>query len=238
MSIIIFLLGKKIERYSLVSELEKNNEYTENDRNIAMNGINMKYYINFSFHYKLFNLFELVTKKLDEKNVQYFLICGGLIGYFRHNQGFIPWDDDVDIGVMEEDKRVFNDAMNELIEEEHISFTINHNNLGIDKIYKMNTNTIQIDVFYFKYFPKNDYYFYNDYKTRLLWPKEYIFKDELYPLKTINYILYDIFGEKFKEITIKIPNASEDYLDRAYNNWRMIKKPSHPHSSYYKRLVS
>jgi NAD(P)H-flavin reductase len=43
-----------------------------------MNGIDLKYYINFAFHYKLFNLFEIVIKKLDEKKINYFLIGGGL----------------------------------------------------------------------------------------------------------------------------------------------------------------
>lgn len=56
-----------------------------------MKGIDLKYYINFAFHYKLFNLFEIVINELDKNNINYFLICGGLIGYYRHNKGFIPW---------------------------------------------------------------------------------------------------------------------------------------------------
>ncbi len=240
--IIILLLVKITEKQSNVNTIAEYLYDTENDRNIAMNGIDMKYYISFSFHYKLFKLFELIKNKFEEKSINYFLICGGLIGYYRHNSGFIPWDDDIDIGVMEEDKDKIYQAMNELVgENDSVIFRTEGAfvNYGIDKIIYKNSekNAIAIDLFYFKYMPEKNYYHYINNGSKM-WPNEYLYKDDIYPLKTVKYVLYDIYGDKFKEIDIKIPNQSTKYLDRAYKNWETIKKPKGFHTKYTKLMFS
>lgn len=43
-----------------------------------------------------------VLKVLDELEIPYFMQGGTMLGAIRH-QGFIPWDDDVDLGIIRED---------------------------------------------------------------------------------------------------------------------------------------
>lgn len=43
-----------------------------------------------------FNILKKIAEICEEKNLRYYLIYGTLIGAIRHN-GYIPWDDDIDI---------------------------------------------------------------------------------------------------------------------------------------------
>lgn len=44
----------------------------------------------------------LLRPILEEHGIQYYLLAGSALGAVRHN-GFIPWDDDIDLGIQYED---------------------------------------------------------------------------------------------------------------------------------------
>lgn len=51
---------------------------------------------------KEFEILEKASNFFRDNGIDYFLIYGTLLGAVRH-QGFIPWDDDIDIAVFNED---------------------------------------------------------------------------------------------------------------------------------------
>ncbi len=53
-----------------------------------------------------FNILKHTISICEELNIRYFLVCGSALGAVKYG-GFIPWDDDLDIGIFREDYERF-----------------------------------------------------------------------------------------------------------------------------------
>ena len=60
-----------------------------------------------------------IKKVCDKNNINYFLTAGTLLGAIRH-KGFIPWDDDIDIGLLNEDYKRFIEVLKNEKNERYI----------------------------------------------------------------------------------------------------------------------
>lgn len=60
---------------------------------------------------------ESLDKLCKENNIKYFLIAGSTLGAIRHS-GFIPWDDDIDVGLLIDDYNRLKDIIGEALPEE------------------------------------------------------------------------------------------------------------------------
>ncbi len=225
--LIIFLIYVYIKLYQLITNKKLKNY--EIKRNIIMNGHpTMKYYVDFSYHLLLFNMFKNIINKFKKYNVKYFLSCGGLLGYFRHNKGFIPWDDDLDICVFEKDIDKVRKCLKELEDEYNYECMLSTKYQPNDKISYNNAN---MDIFYLRKY--DNYYHYNNKLLKDTWSNEYIYEDEIFPLKNVDYYLYSPEGKVYNKININIPNDSISFLNHAYKNWDKTTKLGLTHNFFY-----
>lgn len=114
----------------------------------------------------------LEVKRICEKHdIKYSLIGGTLLGAIRH-AGYIPWDDDADIGMLREDYEKFRDIVEEEIDSEKYYFQDDRNTeeyrWGYGKLRRKNTlflregqehlhfgQEVFIDIFPLDYAPDN-----------------------------------------------------------------------------------
>ena len=63
-----------------------------------------------------FELLKVFIETCEKLNLNYFLVCGSALGAVRHG-GFIPWDDDMDVGMYREDYNKFMELAPALLPE-------------------------------------------------------------------------------------------------------------------------
>lgn len=117
---------------------------------------------------KEIELLKIFITVCDELNLNYFIVQGTLLGAVRH-QGFIPWDDDIDVGMFRKDYNIFLKKASEYIPDGFFLQTHETDPAYFQCFAKLrNTNTtflettcknlkmnhgIYIDIFPFDYYP-------------------------------------------------------------------------------------
>jgi hypothetical protein len=219
-SVILFILWKKAHNKSKSSTIRqnyrKNMEQTEEKRMQSMNHKNDEPYINFSYHYQLMLLLEDLVKFFEDNGIEYIVTGGFLLGHQRHNGGFIPWDDDIDVAIMSKDEHKIKHFPKKLFDIYKWPTTYNGDNSGpfVD-IFIINEDTMK-------------------YKHGIF-PKEN-FTDILYPIRKEKFVLYGPDGNVFKEMLLNVPNDIQEYLKRSYGENVMTEflcKKQNQHVNFY-----
>lgn len=172
-------------------------------------------------HILLHSIMKRLDKLMKENEVEYFVIAGSLMGAFRYNNR-MPWDDDIDIGMMSEQRKRF-----ESINFHSYGLAIRKVDFGY-KVYdsKQNRRIFTESTFpfidVFRFINTGDSISYESSSARKMWPREYIKHEYLYPLGTCNY----------DGMSLPCPGKSKEFLDQAYPGWDTMAYISGSHSGY------
>lgn len=117
-------------------------------------------------------MLKIIDKICRENNIKYFAIGGTLIGAIRHD-GFIPWDDDIDIGLTADNYSKLIELLEKYCDNNNVHYKILEDNKCGSYYYPfakmVNTNTIVyegmvgdenmgvfVDIFCFNPLPNNE----------------------------------------------------------------------------------
>jgi phosphorylcholine metabolism protein LicD len=169
-------------------------------------------------------IFKKFIEIMNEKNITWWCVDGTLLGAIRH-KGFIPWDNDIDVSILYKD-------YNKLIKLTKVDlekFEINKVAIG----FRMNIKGIKypfVDIWVSDYDDNNNINYctpiLNNVKTFYFASPNNYYNDnnnELFPLKSV----------KFENLTVYIPNKSEDNLHRQYGKTCLKIGKVYPHTSLH-----
>jgi len=160
---------------------------------------------------RVYALGRVVAKVLREQGVLFWTTGGTSLGIVRHG-GLIPWDDDLDICITEQDEQLFTSLAGVFAEH---GCGLEKSNSYVWKIFHL-TDSEEIedrvvnyrypfcDVFVMKW-QKNKYLL-RDKAGQSAWSNEF------YTQEQINSIEYRLFGD----FSLPCPGSPEDYLSRTY----------------------
>ena len=171
----------------------------------------------------LYQLAYDVHQILTSHDIQYWCNGGTLLGAIRHG-GIIPWDDDIDIGMMLKERERFLELKDVF---KKCGYSIVKAWFGYKIFYTKRTLTKGFDYSY----PNLDIFIYhmNEQKNRYemyykqareTWPNEWWFHDELFPLKALS----------FGDMELTCPRKCKDYFIRMYGkDWNKIAYREYDH---------
>lgn len=188
-------------------------------------------------HVKLLEIILLIDKLCKKYKINYFLEGGSALGAVRHN-GFIPWDDDADVGMLRNDYERFREIIKRELPSNYFYQTIAnvsdyyqpYDQIGIiDSAYVIEKSKhlniyhgIHVDIFPYDYFSETDE------KDYIQWLELTNIKEEIYKkkykvnFKSNNFIKCYIVNIKYynrkfvslKKLLDKLENGMKVNLDK------------------------
>jgi len=181
---------------------------------------------NFSkLHSNITKTLKIIVPLLNKNEIIWWIFGGTLLGYERHNKSYIPWDDDIDIVIVNDNnlKRRMKKFEKDIAE---FDLYIKTTPFGYAIHHKKHKGYIDL----FIYTKNNNKYVGNEW-VRRSFPNDFFIHKETFPLKQ----------DYFEGVMVNLPKEHITFLKRAYGNdclesFRLTY--AHNTNLFYKLVIS
>lgn len=174
-----------------------------------------------------------INRICEKNNINYFLVGGSLLGAVRH-KGIIPWDDDIDVGMLREDYELFKKAVINDLKDKFVYQS--HKSEGSDYVFdKIRLNETFFDTQFSYKYVKGDHGVFLDIlvydktsnikfiqkvhvKLLLIWKRAINIRWVGYPRKNVHYKLSRLLLPIMRLIPIKWYHYVFETLLKIFNN--------------------
>jgi len=150
---------------------------------------------------KIMKMLAFLDQYLIRKKIKYSIECGTFLGAVRHG-GLIPWDDDADIVIKEEDAEKLETFEDELYQ---MGYDLHKTFFGY-KLRKKNQIFPFVDIFLIRHIASENRWVYANERARRMWKKTFYTTEEF----------ENIRRWKFGDITLNGPISYKRYFNNIY----------------------
>lgn len=160
---------------------------------------------------------QAIVQHLEKSQIPYFLDCGTCLGAYRHG-GIIPWDHDVDLGILEADHDNVLIALKELDPKKYVVqdwSSYKHPKTYLRIFLKQMGNHIDLYHYRFDKEKKELAYFFSLKDSRIM-PKRWRMREEATTKPLAYNVIFPLKRARFDGINVYVPNQIKTFLESKY----------------------
>jgi phosphorylcholine metabolism protein LicD len=176
---------------------------------------------------------------LDEAQIPWWLDCGTCLGAYRYG-GVIPWDEDVDIAVLEPDFDNIQKVLNNLDPKKYIvqDWSCTSHPKSFNKIYVRKSNTV-IDLYYYKILPDQEQIqWIMAFEDTDFFPEWVKIRERRFKVPAPYAVVFPLQRALFDGVVVNVPRDCKKYLQRCYGENLDPVKVFNPDTNSYEKDLS
>lgn len=177
-----------------------------------------------------------IGKALNDAKIVWWVDCGTCLGAYRYG-GVIPWDEDIDIAILQPDSENVRRALNNLDQHKYLvqNWSARDEPNSWYKIFIRETGST-LDIYHFQVLPeRKQIALIFSYDNHFFFPEWWKIRERRFKVPVAFNIVFPLKKADFDGVEVFVPNNTEKYLERYYGKNLDPAKVYNPKTGLYEK---